>query len=1009
MLKVKKINIRLKEFFMKVNLKQKGWWVIFSLILVFVLPHSAFGNADIADYTVTNLTVEDVPDDTGGGLVVSWKPLPKERRIIEYRVYRGVSADTLFYIGKIDVNLKTGISGDWVYFYDSGWMGFVDLESPGRLKKEKGKRTERVLYREYPRDIRINGPELAENYVVLGIGQEMEYFHQARKITKTTEDNEEQVYSGLKLNQFDAMYKQLKSNKEYFYTVLAVDEARKYYPEAIPVSGIPRANGPEKPQKIDGVFVEDMDRLQFEWKLPFESGPVNGYGVWLLSKATEQAYHDYVREQKDIELNMLARLENPEIEPMESTLSNPAFQIFYANASVYTDLVHGYVDIVENKISYEGNEYDLSPSEIDDYFIIIAFEGREFNGWSDPAEIVHISSSELPFIQAIEDNTLFKVTDRIEDKGDYNTISWGKPIVNLTNTSYLNDKRTKLLINYEYISNIDYKVKNIYFKIYNEAGEFIAEINEYYQDMKLIVKLPKDRDPQQTLQLEITLKCDKDLGDYVINQSLVYSDFTRSLVPDKEFYINGVDVSQFNYYIYKRNYSDEVFRLTKKFGPTQREYHDNVPHTNNFSLLVADFDAEKNLYLVSPEFSIYKEMGETDVERGATISTNIWRSEAKKQVEKLKSDIERYTVMADTIAESSKQSVLNYVNVLEGQLAAVQTDPILSHAASIDNDSERLKFLQKQRSIAKRAFEYKIVLTDGKGRFTMSDVYTAEGSPAVTDQKDKFAFFTGVGINHFYPYSNWFKWNMFPALIATFIFGSLVFVMIKKAQTSELYIRPIAGIQEIDNAIGRATEMGRPILFVPGLSSIQDVATLAGLAILSRVAKKAAEYDTRILCPVRDYIVLPIAQEIIKEAHYEAGRPDSYEKNSAFFITSEQFAFVAGVNGIMLREKTATNFYMGMFWAEALIMTETGSNTGAIQIAGTDAVTQIPFFITTCDYTLIGEELYAASAYLAREPLMMGTLKGQDYLKLVITLFIIIGTLLSTAHLTFLVNAFPEK
>jgi len=251
---------------------------------------------------------------------------------------------------------------------------------------------------------------------------------------------------------------------------------------------------------------------------------------------------------------------------------------------------------------------------------------------------------------------------------------------------------------------------------------------------------------------------------------------------------------------------------------------------------------------------------------------------------------------------------------------------------------------------------------------------------------------------------------MIPALIATLIFASLVFIMVSKARRGhDLYIRPIAGIEEIDNAIGRATEMGRPILFVPGLSGISDVATLAGLGILSRVAKKAAEYDTRILVPVRDYIVLPIAQEIIKEAHYEAGRPDSYDKNSAFFITTAQFAFVAGVNGIMIREKTATNFYMGMFWAEALIMTETGAGTGAIQISGTDAITQIPFFITTCDYTLIGEELYAASAYLVREPLMLGTLKAQDYTKLLIIIFIVVGALLSSAHFTALMDVFPEK
>jgi hypothetical protein len=184
---------------------------------------------------------------------------------------------------------------------------------------------------------------------------------------------------------------------------------------------------------------------------------------------------------------------------------------------------------------------------------------------------------------------------------------------------------------------------------------------------------------------------------------------------------------------------------------------------------------------------------------------------------------------------------------------------------------------------------------------------------------------------------------------------------------------------------------------------------LAGLAILSKVAAKAAEYDTRILVPVRDYIVLPIAQEIVKEAHYEAGRPDTYDKSSVFFLTTDQFAFVAGVNGVMVREKCATCFYMGMFYAEALIMTETGNSIGAVQIAGTDAVTQIPFFITTCDYTLIGEELYGASAYLSREPLIMGTLKAVDVAKFIILVCIIVGTILSTSHATFFINIFPDK
>ena len=70
--------------------------------------------------------------------------------------------------------------------------------------------------------------------------------------------------------------------------------------------------------------------------------------------------------------------------------------------------------------------------------------------------------------------------------------------------------------------------------------------------------------------------------------------------------------------------------------------------------------------------------------------------------------------------------------------------------------------------------------------------------------------------------------------------------------------------------------------------------------------------------------------------------------------------------------------------------------SGAIQIAGTDADHQLPFFVTTCDYTLIGEELYAASAYLSREPIQVGTLLGQDIGKALILCVLGVGTVLAT-------------
>ena len=111
-------------------------------------------------------------------------------------------------------------------------------------------------------------------------------------------------------------------------------------------------------------------------------------------------------------------------------------------------------------------------------------------------------------------------------------------------------------------------------------------------------------------------------------------------------------------------------------------------------------------------------------------------------------------------------------------------------------------------------------------------------------------------------------------------------------------------------------------------------------------------------------------------------------------VTVSHFGFVGGVNGIMLRQLPATNVYIGKFYAESLLLEETGALAGSIQIAGTDEVAQIPFFVVACDYTLIGEELYAASAYLGREPLLLGSLKAQDYAKAAVIILALVGAIL---------------
>lgn len=179
---------------------------------------------------------------------------------------------------------------------------------------------------------------------------------------------------------------------------------------------------------------------------------------------------------------------------------------------------------------------------------------------------------------------------------------------------------------------------------------------------------------------------------------------------------------------------------------------------------------------------------------------------------------------------------------------------------------------------------------------------------------------------------------------------------------------------------------------------------MASMNILGSVAEKIAEYNTPLLIPNYDPMVTIVAQEVVKESFTRTGHPESYKKENIYFVTQSQFGYVAAVDGIMLRERPATNLFLGTFEAESLILAETGNSIGALQIAGTDSTIQLSFFIVACDYTLIGEELFAASGYLTKDPLVLGSIKGQDFLKLIIGFLIVAGGILSTLGYNFLIN-----
>jgi len=968
--------------------------LIFLLLFLLLLLSTviiAQKRSDAERYIVEDFKVEDIPFDDGTGLMLSWKPLERNKRIIEYRIYRGVSPDTLFFLDAIPVNVKTGVASERMFYYDNSGSEFFDISSPRKLKKEKQQGKNSPLYQKMPRDIPFLAG-ISGKFSLLSVSEKNKYYYSSQKVTldkpkeqeaENAQKEEGETYAGLKSNQ-QTVYCFLNPGEKYYYTIVAVNERRQFQKPAKIRAGSPKPNAPEPATAFHSVVLQDKRELRFEWELPLYNSDIAQYRIY----------------------------QTPLLSPTEWDSLRLHPELFQAKTVVLHQGSVGY-GYGKNYCQVSIPADDSLTTYINSNYTLELMDADGFSSFSALSKPRVKSSYDLP------EKPVLKMEDKPNDKGDRLTVLWDHPICFVVKTTALNNKFNKFRVNYQLNQTETQKVDNIFFEFYKK-GETkpFAQINEFYQDNSIILKVPNNYDYKKGFRVKITMQGEPEIPqDYCLEQNLEYDPNMLAILPTKALYRNGKDVSKISNVVYRKNVASPQLSMVKRNTSYDNSLDVTIPYAtmlqkpvNGFSFAQGDSlityingerkarklehnDIRTPLALVSPNIDlVYDKNNEIRIE--TNIFPDLGKKEAQEKVEELNKKLLELKTSKETITDPAKtEQIKQNIDQVQKQLNAYSKNEHLIQANEITNRKSRMRYIAKVREDYSRYSTYQIVRTNGRGLFTESDLL-----------KD------GDDILYMKPISNIFDTNKYTTLVAMIIFGLMVMIFINLARRGrDLYIRPIAGLEEIDTAIGRATEMGRPIMYMMGYGSLGDVATIASMGILSLVAKKSAEYDIKLIVPVYNYIVMPVVQEIVRDAHYSVGRPDSYDKNSVFFLTDVQFAYVAGVNGIMIRERAATNIYMGYFAAEALLMTETGNGIGAYQIAGTDAITQIPFFITTCDYTLIGEELYAASSYLNREPMQLGTLKAQDYYKFLILAFVIAGAVLASFQLTGLSELFPLK
>ena len=240
-------------------------------------------------------------------------------------------------------------------------------------------------------------------------------------------------------------------------------------------------------------------------------------------------------------------------------------------------------------------------------------------------------------------------------------------------------------------------------------------------------------------------------------------------------------------------------------------------------------------------------------------------------------------------------------------------------------------------------------------------------------------------------------------LILTSVLVYVSYYLAKKGATWT--IRPMEALDAIQEGIGRAAEMGKSVLMFPGIGNLQNTQTIAGLTVLGEITEMGAKVNVPVNTIPSATEIVTASEAIVRDAYNRAGKPELYEigKYVKWFGT-DQFVYAVGGAGHILAEKPAMVVFLGYFLADVLVTGEAGSRVGALQIGGTADQSAISLMAMTCDYILIGEEIYAVTASITKDKYQIATVASQDWIKAILVTLMVVGFLLTAAGLKSLLS-----
>lgn len=221
-------------------------------------------------------------------------------------------------------------------------------------------------------------------------------------------------------------------------------------------------------------------------------------------------------------------------------------------------------------------------------------------------------------------------------------------------------------------------------------------------------------------------------------------------------------------------------------------------------------------------------------------------------------------------------------------------------------------------------------------------------------------------------------------------------VFVRRLERGEGFkLRPLPGFDVLKTQIGRAIESGRQMHITLGQANLNGPAgptSLAALNMMGHLADEGCANDAPPLVTTGEGTVMLAAQEKLYHSFDRTNRPEGYRARQVHFVASESdpFAYAAGVSGLIHQDKVTGNVMVGRFGPELMLMAEAAQRQDVTQVIGTDDPTAMALATAVTENTLIGEELFAAAAYMDNTPEQVASLRIQDIVRLLVMVAILV-------------------